>query len=119
MTDYGDFDDNEDPSIGTLEFYTKSWLDDGSPLQFKRLETRPCNLDEFSFNTDKVKRDTPFWPIHEKSESLKHYIPTMKCADEDFEIYGDFDTNIGRTLMLVFDRCDPRKRVCAHDAVID
>lgn len=38
VTKYGDFRDNEDPSIGTLEFYLKSWLDDGSPLEFKKLK---------------------------------------------------------------------------------
>lgn len=32
VTAYGDFNDNENPSIGTLEFYMKSWLADGSPI---------------------------------------------------------------------------------------
>lgn len=43
----------------------------------------------------------------------------MKCIDEDFELYGDFDTNFAQNLMIVFDRCDPSERVCADDAVID
>ena len=43
----------------------------------------------------------------------------MKCIDEDFELYGDFDTNIATNLMVVFDRCDPKERTCASDEDID
>lgn len=119
VTAYGDYTDNEDPSIGTLEFYLKSWLDDGSPLKFRKLKTRQCNLEEFSFQSDKEERDTPFWTIHTNSESYKPYLPTLKCIDEDFELFGDFDTNVAQNLMIVFDKCDPKVRSCADDAVID
>lgn len=119
VTAYGDYSDNEDPSIGTLEFYIKGWLDDGSPIKFTKLKTRPCTLEEFSFQSDKVKRDTPFWQIHVKSDSYKDYIPSMKCIDEDYELYGEFETNVAHNLMVVFERCDPEQRTCADDAVID
>ena len=40
----------------------------------------------------------------------------MKCIDEDFSVFGDFNTNIANNLMVVFDRCDPKKRTdCVSD----
>lgn len=119
VTNYGDPANIEDPSIGTVEFYIKSWLADGSPLDFHKLKTRPCKKEEFSFPDDKVKRDTPFYPVHENSESLKSYIPKMKCIDEDYSLYGDFNTNVASTLMIVFEKCDPANTICADEKVIN
>ena len=121
VTTYGDPNEIEDPSIGTIEFYIKSWKADGSPMDFKKLKNHPCPTDEFSFRSDKVKRDTSFYPIHEKSESLRDYLPKMKCIDEDYSLYGDFSTNIASNLMIVFEKCDPensKKLTCADDSVI-
>ena len=47
VTSYGAIDETEDPEIGTLEFYTKSWKDDLSPLIFTKLRTRKCTLADF------------------------------------------------------------------------
>lgn len=121
VTAYGDPTDIEDPRIGTIEFYIKSWKADGSPLDFKKLDTRLCSLDEFSFRSDKVKRDTPFYPVHQKSESLRDYLPKMKCVDEPYDLYGDFSTNIASNLMVVFELCDPSEHdgdYCAEPEVI-
>lgn len=69
-------DTEEDPSIGTLEFYLKSWGSAAtSAIVFKKLKKRQCDEGDFSFESDTVKRDTLFWTIHEKSESYKSYIP--------------------------------------------
>ena len=42
----------------------------------------------------------------------------MKCVDEDFQIYGEYNTNIASNLMIVFETCDPEKRDCADPETI-
>ena len=117
VTTYGDFSDIEDPSIGTVEFYEKSWKEDGSPLEFKKLKTRPCTLADFKGEAG-ASEDAPFFPMHFKSKSFKSYVPKMKCVDEDFQVYGDFNTNIAQNFMVVFESCDPEMRTCADDTTI-
>ena len=47
ITDYGNTTDVEDPEIGTIEFFIKGWKADLSPLYFRKLKRRKCNLDDF------------------------------------------------------------------------
>ena len=42
----------------------------------------------------------------------------MKCIDEPYKIYGDFNTNIASSLVVVLERCDPAKRKCASEATV-
>jgi len=34
-------------------------------------------------------------------------VEKLKCIDEPFEIYGSYDTNKAKNLMVTFVRCDP------------
>ena len=43
----------------------------------------------------------------------------MKCIDEPFEMFGDFDTNIANNLMISFTECDPTLRYCKSREEID
>ena len=115
VTSYGAIEEEEDPEIGTLEFYTKSWKDDLSPLVFTKLRTRKCTLADFdtvdldeeyfeqAHDQDHEVEEATFYPIHKESVSYVGYIPSMKCIDEPFEIYGSFDTNIASNLMVTFE----------------
>ena len=42
----------------------------------------------------------------------------MNCIDESFEIFGNYDSNSGSNLMVVFEICDPDKRKCKTEAEI-
>ena len=90
---YGTFGEIEDPSIGTVEFYIKSWGNDSAPLKFDKLKTRPCSVSDFQ-GEEGASSESMFYPMHFKSKTFKKYIPDLKCVDEDIEIYGDFNTNI-------------------------
>ena len=112
ITNLGDAKGVEDPSIGTLEFYIKSWVNDG-PVTLTKLKTRFCREDEFKFSSerdddhDNGDLEDNFYPIHQKSESFRQYMPNLKCIDEDYNLYGTYNTNISSNLMIVFERCDP------------
>lgn len=119
VTGYSDYNDIEDPSIGTVEFYLKSWLDDGSPIKFTKVKTRPCSLADFQGEAG-ASDDDQFFPMHFKSQSYKRYVPAMKCLDEDISIYGDFNTNIAASFMVVFEKCAPEGQLtCADPATIE
>lgn len=71
LTGYNNYEDIEDPTIGTLEFYMKSWKDDNSPLEFKKLKTRTCTPEELNFEGIEHDADSErFFPVHFKSISL-------------------------------------------------
>ena len=116
ITSYGNTTDIEDPEIGAMEFYIKGWKADLSPICFKKLKKRKCNLDDFQDSA--TNQEVMFFPLHIKSESLKEYVPTMQCIDEQFDIYGDFDTNIAQNLMVTFTKCDPAVRTCKSNEEI-
>ena len=110
VTSFGKIEDEEDPEIGTLEFYLKSWKDDLSPLVFTKLKSRKCTLDDFKddhVNDDNDGSHSKFNPVHKESKSLFGYVPNMKCIDEPFKIFGSFNTNTASNLMITFEKCDP------------
>lgn len=43
----------------------------------------------------------------------------MKCIDEPYEIYGDFNTRTAASLMIVFEKCDPEQRSCKDNEAIE
>ena len=42
----------------------------------------------------------------------------MMCIEEDFEIFGDYNTYAARNLMITFELCDSKERTCKSDAEI-
>ena len=60
------FDSNytvtEDPTVGEVKFYLKSWSLDES-LNFTKLKDRPCTEADF-------EGEGAFWPLHEKYASF-------------------------------------------------
>ena len=43
----------------------------------------------------------------------------MKCIDEEFQIWGDYNSDDGQNLMVVFEKCDPGERECESEEVIN
>ena len=108
ITEFGVEKDFEDPTYGTVKLVMKYW-NGSEPLRFYEFPTRNCG---FKDDAAKGEMENGFFPLLEKMEGLKTYRNYMKCIDEEqlrddepFEIFGDFDSDAARNLMVVFDRC--------------
>ena len=82
----------EDPDIGTLKFFLKSWnIYDGENgfLKFEEIPTRPCKLSDFG-ETD----DSYFYQTSSAWErDLEINWRKLKCPDyEKIKMYGNYDT---------------------------
>ena len=42
----------------------------------------------------------------------------MRCIDQDYEVYGDFNTYSTSNLMIVLELCDSKERTCKDDETI-
>ena len=88
----------------------KSWKEDFNGIQFTELKSRKCNDQDFDGSG-------AFWPLHEKYLGFVNYRKKMKCIDEPYQIWGDYDADIASNLMVVFDRCNSTLRDdCKSDA---
>ena len=43
---------------------------------------------------------------------LLKYANKLKCIEEDVSVYGNYDTGVFSSLMIVFEKCDPELRTC-------
>ena len=112
------------PEIGALVFYKKTWgLDIGD--QFEEIETRACTWDDFdhsfqdgqigsfgdarTHNSDDTKANEPmFYPTRYNLEELQKIWHDFHCVanPEDLYINGNYDSNAGTSLMIVFETCE-------------
>lgn len=125
------FDTNPDPiedeRIGTIKFYIKSWSNAiGTDFGFKELDARPCSIDDFAKNDDDFEAGK-FYPLRDKFRG-KHggsdgsefgyefYQEKMKCIDDGYELFGDYDSVQASHLLIVFELCDRDHRAdCLSD----
>ena len=53
-------------------------------------------------------------------EKFKIFNQKMKCTDEKYQIWGDYNSDDGQNLMVVFERCNPKNRDdCESEEVIN
>ena len=65
MTSFsGTSDIEEDPTIGELKMYLKTWSDK-DPLEWKELETRACNSED-DFDGIPKDKDYEFFPTKQE-----------------------------------------------------
>ena len=43
----------------------------------------------------------------------------MKCIEDDFEVFGDYNTYAARNLMITFEMCDSNERQCKSEVEIE
>ena len=63
-----------------------------------------------------------FYDLHESTATWTSFREAMKCIDEPFDIYGDFNSNSASNLMVAFEKCDQEKNpqvTCESKEVID
>ena len=96
------FDSNytvtEDPTVGEIKFVLKSWSLT-EPITFTYLKDRPCNDADF-------EGEDAFWPLHPKYAAFRDYRKKMKCIDEPYQIWGDYNAEITQNLLVVFESCN-------------
>ena len=114
--------------IGSLKFYKKNWnleADAENNLAFEEVETRPCEWHDFdhsyqaqrvsSFSEanfvldDQAEGEMPiFYPTKSNWSALINVWQDFLCVaePEDLFINGNFDTNQGTALLVVFETCD-------------
>ena len=102
----------EDPSIGTVKFYLKSWGENAhSDDLFLELETRECQTSDFN-DVEGSNKDSIFYPTNPRTESdLLQYALRMKCLKNpsDLVLWGNYDLPSAANLVLTFEKCDPHK----------
>ena len=78
-----------------------------------------CELGELN-DFEGSKEDSHFFPTSSVSEyDVQTYGPKMKCIREDYQILGNFNTNMASNLMVVFEKCDPTQRSCKSEEEIE
>ena len=99
----------EDPSIGVLQPYYKSWgIKEGvGSVDFEPLPTRKCTEAELHVN-DQSDPNSKFFKAHELSQGDQaFYYKKLKCLNMDhIEVQGDYNSPRTRSFVLLFERCD-------------
>ena len=99
----------EDPTIGTLRPFYKTWNADSEAPNFEALDYHQCSRAELQLPDEEISPDevvTQFFPL--KSDvDLDYYFAKMMCLDQtkQISIQGDYNTAEARQLILLFDRC--------------
>ena len=99
----------EDPSIGVLKPYYKSWgiKETLSGVDFEALPTRNCTQAELHINGESDPNSAFFVPHKNSARDLSFYYKKLKCLDMDtLKIQGDYNSPRTRSFVLLFERCD-------------
>ena len=112
----------EDPTIATLKFYYKSWggEEDFGELNFRPIQTKACTDADFN-NADENNTQSKFYPLISQYEKLFNaYKKNIKCMDEELEIYGEYNSEEAKNLLITIEKCDRAQRNdCKSDKEID
>ena len=97
----------EDPSIGVLKPYYKSWGIKGPGVDFEELPTRNCTEAELHINGQTDPDSRFFKPHHSHVGDIEYYYKKLKCLDVDkIEVQGDYNSAKTRSFVLLFEKCN-------------
>ena len=100
----------EDPTIGTMKAYYRSWGEGIDGVAVKEVPIRRCEMADFGLNDkgekishqsktvlteEESRSDTKptFFPVKDNQVYyLKTYGSKMHCIDEKIELHGDYNT---------------------------
>lgn len=113
----------EDPSIGQLKPYYKTWgiIPDKSGVDFEELPRRNCTEAELHIEGQSDPNSAFYKPHHGSISDLTYYKRKMSCIDsEKLNIQGDYNSLTTRSFVLLFERCrnDTFTGVCKSDEEI-
>ena len=124
LTAYDDETESiEDPDIGELKAYYKTWgyptEDEVLSEQLTLLETRQCTYEELGIKKDGTPAEKTglFYRTHSNSlNDLKYYNRKFKCfALPNISIHGDYNTSMSKNIIIQFEKCDQEKRTLEGD----
>ena len=101
-------DTAEDPTIATLKFYYKSYggEEDHGAINFRPIRTKTCTDVDLN-NADGTSGESKFYPLSSQyQESFNTIKKSMKCLDEEVEIYGDYNSDRAKHLVIAVEKCD-------------
>ena len=111
----------EDPEIGTLKMYSKTWdfiseNEYKGNVQWNEIGTHFCSDQDFN-DVEGNNKETKFYPTDPFSEKkLKLYGNKLKCMDhENNTIFGNYNSPQANNLVIVFELCNPDLRKCKSD----
>ena len=111
------YDDNperiEDPTIGTLKAYYKTWgIKEGSQgVDFEELPIEYCTRSQLGLpplNGSYTDSQKPlFFKAHENSvNDVKFYYKKFKCIkSKNLRVRGDYNSSKARSLVIQFEKC--------------
>ena len=68
------------------------WRWDENGFEFVPLPTHNCSDEEMGLTDDKQK--SVFYPVFEPNKKqIQTYSPNLWCIDDEFELYGDYNSN--------------------------
>ena len=124
---WGDYPVQEiPPEYGALRLYRK-YYNETSDLTFTEIETRPCERKDFLFGADDENPEAVFYPTVRTLAELAWFQKAAICIknlDDDAYGFGNFQTVTASVIMIVWERCDPKKNAlsdvtkdikCAND----
>jgi hypothetical protein len=121
----GDSSVIEDPKLAMVQPYIRSWgipENEGGKIIDRPLEWHQCSPEELGLTESSLSREDVFFPIMRKSKlDLETYGSKMKCIDyDDFEIFGNFNSQAAKQLTLYLELCDQSTGLCeSEDKVND
>jgi len=99
----------EDPSVGQIRFYIKSWGENSfSDDLMSEIETRPCDSQDFN-DMEGSNKETNFFATSRLSDlDLKSYGTRLRCIVDrsKLQLWGNYDTTETANLVAAFDRCN-------------
>ena len=80
----------EDPEIGELKFFMRSWDNPNSLGDVKPLKTRPCTPADFYIEEGNDRSEYGFYRVKDKSLFSQIDVSILKCIYEEFTIKGNY-----------------------------
>ena len=116
LTDFNSTDEDplgpiEDPSIGKIRFFAKSWGDKAQYDDFlHELDSKPCDFAKDFNDVEGTNTQSSFMPTSENSiDDLLRYGRRLKCFSnsKDLRVWGNYNSLTSLNIVAAFDMCDP------------
>ena len=90
----------------------KKWEKDfEATFELDELKYRPCTDEDLITKDGQLQTEYGFFKVDERSSALGENITNrFKCIDEPYDIWGNYDSDRGKNLMIVYELCDPEIR---------
>ena len=104
--------EDEDPEVGQIKFVIKNW-ENPNQMNFREVKTRSCQPEDITIPEGETRNEYGFYPFEsDTAGNLESVKDRMVCTDEPYEIKGHYDSYTTANLMVVYEICNPEKRIC-------